>query len=90
MNCQAFTLINVQLKTERQNSLFREGRKLFKAKETIEQCCPTFLYIGAHLTDGCAGAGACGDCNNNNNNKVILIEILIKMTTNFIFYDSIS
>jgi hypothetical protein len=22
------------------------------------QCCPTFLYIGAHLTDGCGGAGA--------------------------------
>jgi hypothetical protein len=25
---------------------------------TLEQCCPTFLYIGAHLTDGCGGAGA--------------------------------
>jgi hypothetical protein len=22
------------------------------------QCCPTFSYIGAHLTDGCGGAGA--------------------------------
>jgi hypothetical protein len=22
------------------------------------QCCPTFLYIGAHLTDGCGGAAA--------------------------------
>jgi hypothetical protein len=32
----------------------------------------------------------CGDCNNNNNNnnnnnKAILIEILIKITTDFIF-----
>jgi hypothetical protein len=62
----------------------------------LEQCCPTFLYIGAHLTDGSGDAGACGDCNsssssnnnnnNNNNNKVILIQ----MTTDFIFYDSIS
>jgi hypothetical protein len=51
---------------------------------TIQQRCPTSLYIGAHLTDGCGGAGACGDCNNNNN-KVILI----KMTTDFIFYDGI-
>jgi hypothetical protein len=41
------------------------------------------LYIGAHLTNGCGGAGACGDCNNNN--KVILIVILIKITTDFIF-----
>jgi hypothetical protein len=62
---------------------------------TLNQCCPTFLYIGAHLTDVCGGAGACGDCNNNNNNnnnnnQVISIEILIKMTTDFIFYDSIS
>jgi hypothetical protein len=24
----------------------------------IKQCCPTYLYIGAHLTDGCGGAGA--------------------------------
>jgi hypothetical protein len=37
----------------------------------------------------------CGDCdnnnnNNNNNNKVILIEMLIKMKTGFIFYVSIS
>jgi hypothetical protein len=24
----------------------------------VEQCCPTYLYIGAHLTDGCGGAGA--------------------------------
>jgi hypothetical protein len=24
----------------------------------VQQCCPTFLYIGAHLTDGCGGAGA--------------------------------
>jgi hypothetical protein len=33
----------------------------------------------------------CGDCNNNNNNnKVILIVILIKITTHFISYDSIS
>jgi hypothetical protein len=24
----------------------------------LQQCCPTFLYIGAHLTDGCGGAGA--------------------------------
>jgi hypothetical protein len=24
----------------------------------LEQCCPTYLYIGAHLTDGCGGAGA--------------------------------
>jgi hypothetical protein len=28
----------------------------------------------------------CGDCNSNNNNKVILVKI----TTDFIFYDSIS
>jgi hypothetical protein len=26
--------------------------------EQLEQRCPTFLYIGAHLTDGCGGAGA--------------------------------
>jgi hypothetical protein len=25
---------------------------------TLQQRCPTFLYIGAHLTDGCGGAGA--------------------------------
>jgi hypothetical protein len=62
-----------------------------KAKQYLDQCCPTFLYIGAHLTDGWGGAGACGDCNNNNNNKVILIVIIvIKITTDFIFYDSIS
>jgi hypothetical protein len=24
----------------------------------VDQCCPTFLYIGPHLTDGCGGAGA--------------------------------
>jgi hypothetical protein len=24
----------------------------------ISQSCLTFLYIGAHLTDGCGGAGA--------------------------------
>jgi hypothetical protein len=24
----------------------------------LDQRCPTFLYIGAHLTDGCGGAGA--------------------------------
>jgi hypothetical protein len=24
----------------------------------VELCCPTFLYIGTHLTDGCGGAGA--------------------------------
>jgi hypothetical protein len=22
----------------------------------VDQCCPTFLYIGAHVTDGC-GSG---------------------------------
>jgi hypothetical protein len=27
-------------------------------RNVIEQCCPTFLYIGAHLTDGCGGVGA--------------------------------
>jgi hypothetical protein len=26
--------------------------------DTLSQCCPTFLYIGVHLTDGCGGAGA--------------------------------
>jgi hypothetical protein len=26
----------------------------------IDQCCPTFLYIGAHLNNGCGGAGAVG------------------------------
>jgi hypothetical protein len=25
---------------------------------SVEQCCPTFLYTVAHLTDGCGGAGA--------------------------------
>jgi hypothetical protein len=25
--------------------------------DPVEQGCPTFLYIGAHLTDGCGGAG---------------------------------
>jgi hypothetical protein len=25
---------------------------------SVDQCCPTFLYIGALLTDGCGGAGA--------------------------------
>jgi hypothetical protein len=58
---------------------------MFEA-DAIRQCCPTFLYIGAHLTDGCGGAGACGDCNSNNNNN----KVIIKMTTDFIFYDSIS
>jgi hypothetical protein len=24
----------------------------------LSQCCPTSLYIGAHLTDGCGGARA--------------------------------
>jgi hypothetical protein len=32
----------------------------------------------------------CGDCSNNNNNNIILIVILIKITTDFICYDSIS
>jgi hypothetical protein len=41
----------------------------------VGQCCPTFLYIWAHLTDGDSNN------NNNNNNKVILIKI----TTDFIF-----
>jgi hypothetical protein len=27
-------------------------------KEPVGQWCPTFLYIGAHLTDDCGGAGA--------------------------------
>jgi hypothetical protein len=55
--------------------------------DNVGQCCPAFLYIGAHLT--AVGARAqCGDCNNNNNNKVILIVVLIKIT--FYFYDSIS
>jgi hypothetical protein len=26
--------------------------------QSLSQCCPTYLYIGAHLTDGCGGAGA--------------------------------
>jgi hypothetical protein len=26
--------------------------------ETLHQRCPTFLYIGARLTDDCGGAGA--------------------------------
>jgi hypothetical protein len=26
--------------------------------QSLAQCCPTFLYIRAHLTDGCRGAGA--------------------------------
>jgi hypothetical protein len=25
---------------------------------SLEQCCTTFSYIGAYLTDGCGGAGA--------------------------------
>jgi hypothetical protein len=29
-----------------------------KYEDQLEQCCPTFLYTGAHLTDGCGGAGA--------------------------------
>jgi hypothetical protein len=28
------------------------------SSEYLRQCCPTYLYIGAHLTDGCGGAGA--------------------------------
>jgi hypothetical protein len=54
------------------------------SQKNLKQCRPTFLYIGAHLTHGCGGAGA--DCNsnnnnnNNNNNKVITD----------LFYDSIS
>jgi hypothetical protein len=43
-----------------------------------------YMYIGAHVTDGCGGAGDCNN-NNNNNNKVILIVVLIKITTDFIF-----
>jgi hypothetical protein len=31
----------------------------------------------------------CGDCNNNNNNNNNNKVILIKITTDFIFYDSI-
>jgi hypothetical protein len=47
--------------------------------DRLGQCCPTFLYIGAHLTDGCGGAGAVWRLhknNNNNNTKVILIKII--------------
>jgi hypothetical protein len=29
-----------------------------RPSDTLRQCCPTFLYIGAHLTDGCGGTGA--------------------------------
>jgi hypothetical protein len=25
--------------------------------DTVYERCPKFLYIGAHLTDGCGGAG---------------------------------
>jgi hypothetical protein len=27
-------------------------------QNNVDQRCSTFLYIGAHLTDGCGGAGA--------------------------------
>jgi hypothetical protein len=61
-------------------------------RHTVHQCCPAFLYIGAHLTDGCGGAGAVWRLqqNKNNNNKVILIVILIEIIRDFIFYYSIS
>jgi hypothetical protein len=29
---------------------------LYMITNGSEQGCPTFLYIGAHLTDGCGGA----------------------------------
>jgi hypothetical protein len=55
-----------------------------KKLKVVGQCCPTFLYIGAHLT--VEARAPCGDCNNNNNNnnntninnnnKVILIKII--------------
>jgi hypothetical protein len=60
--------------------------------ETLRQCCPTFLYIGAHLTDGCGGAGAVWII-------AIIIIIIInisniiinnKNNNRFYFYDSIS
>jgi hypothetical protein len=34
--------------------LYLQGKMVYPA----DQCCPTFLYIRAHLTDGCGGAGA--------------------------------
>jgi hypothetical protein len=44
----------------------------------VDQCCPTFLYIGAHLLMAVEARAPCGDCNNN---KIILIIILIKIIT---------
>jgi hypothetical protein len=37
---------------------FRLAASLWRDSVSVVQCCPTFLYIGAHLTDGCGGAGA--------------------------------
>jgi hypothetical protein len=34
------------------------GQLLTALVQLLERRCPTFLYIGAHLTDGCGGAGA--------------------------------
>jgi hypothetical protein len=34
------------------------GADVGRPADTIQQCCPTFLYIRAHLTDGCGGAQA--------------------------------
>jgi hypothetical protein len=51
--------------------------------DSCNQCCPTFLYIGAYLTAVEARA-PCGNCNTtttNNNHKVIIIVILIKIIT---------
>jgi hypothetical protein len=33
------------------------GGGISRRYQYLEQRCPTFLYIGAHLTDGCGGAG---------------------------------
>jgi hypothetical protein len=33
-------------------------KHLVTMRKLLRQCCPTCLYIGGHLTDGCGGAGA--------------------------------
>jgi hypothetical protein len=46
---------NVEVMEDYMNTMFEILHCLL---HTLDQCCPTLLYIGAHLTDGCGGAGA--------------------------------
>jgi hypothetical protein len=65
-----------------------------KIKKFYISAVQHFYILGRIWLMAVEARAPCGDCNNNNknknNNKVILIVMLIKITTDFIFYDSIS